>query len=71
MSKITEEIVNQCMGLVNSPDNQSKIRCFLIDPILNYVAIKAYPYFITLTILLIINIIFLGLIIYFITRPST
>lgn len=70
MSKITEEIINQCVGLVNTPENQSRIRCFIIDPIINYISGKAYPYFIILTILLIINIMFLGLIIYFITRSS-
>ena len=68
MSKFTEEIINQCMGLINTPDNQDRIQLMLIDPILNYVINKAFPYLIIFTTLLIINIIFLGIIIYYITR---
>ena len=70
MTKITDEIVNQCIGLINSNENQIKLRCMLIDPIFNYVASKAVPYFISLTILLIVNVCLLLVVIYFLTKPG-
>jgi len=65
MDKISDSLVYECIQIFNNEENKRKIKDYVIDPILNYISGKAYPYFITLIVLLIINIIFLGVIIYY------
>ena len=68
MDKFSTEILDQFLSLLNSPESQEKLQFILVDPLLNYITAKAYPYFITLTVLLILNILFLVIIIYYLTK---
>lgn len=71
MVKLTDEIVHQCIGLINSTENQTKLRKTLVDPILSYISSKVFPYFASLTVLLIVNILLLLIIIYLlVVRPG-
>ena len=71
MDKITNDLVNEFIGIINTEENQTKLRYFAIDPVLKYISNKIYPYFITLSVLLVVNIIFLVIIIYFLTRQRS
>ena len=68
IGKITQEILGQFISQFNKTENQIKLQYFVVDPIMNYISKKFYPYFISLTILLIINIILLTAIIYYLSK---
>lgn len=68
LGNVSDEILNEILQTIRSQDNQAKIHAFVLEPVLQYIADKSYPYFLSLAILLLINIIFLAVIIYYLVR---
>ena len=58
--KLSASIFNYCMKEIKKPENQEKMKTFILDPTICYILDKVYPYiFITCAIFIIFIIIFL------------
>lgn len=61
---LTDILLNQCIIEFNKKETRDKINRFILDPIINDINKKIYPYFMTFT-LIIMCILILILIIFF------
>ena len=64
VGNLSEEVLNEVIASIKSPENQIKIHTCIIEPVIKFIGDKAAPYFMTLTIMLSLNIILLIIIIY-------
>jgi hypothetical protein len=69
---LTDDLIKQvstkCFEYCKSPYYQDKLQQLILEPVLTYLSKRIYPYFFGVVILLIINILCIGLAIYFFTK---
>jgi hypothetical protein len=46
MDKITEQLFNMCINEIKNDDKQKKIKCEILDPCIQYIGKKIWPYII-------------------------
>jgi len=62
-SNITDKIISQCVNLFNTPENQSKLKITIIDPLVAYFQRKLrlfYVVIIILVCLVLVSLVFLA-----------
>lgn len=66
---LTDDLIKQvsakCFEYCRSPYYQDKLQQLVLEPVISYISQRIYPYFFAVVLLLIINILCIGMAIYF------
>lgn len=69
---LTDDLIKQvsakCLEYCKSPYYQDKLQLLVLEPVIGYLSKRIYPYFFAIVVLLVINILCIGLAIYFFIR---
>lgn len=69
---LTEDLIKQvsakCFEYCRSPYYQDKLQQLVLEPVIGYLSLRIYPYFLAVVVLLVVNILCIVLAIYFFTK---
>lgn len=70
IGKMTDKLINTCIGEFGKKHNKDKINKFIVNPIIDSITEKFYPYVITVSILYVMILVLIFIIIFLVQRKK-